>query len=188
MSLQQPNNQASLNAALHSARMPIMHRVTKETCASLQRDGGSTVQYLLNETFMLTHPHEAWSYWRNACWCRPACPSEQWQTRPWSLSGRVAALCPATTTVTATSVHSLIVGFGDALEQLIKEDVVTFSPDCSPDQASRWALQQPCTCCQLSWSSPRRWTSAWTAAVRVTGKQSEGRVHLSSRPRQGPHD
>ena len=54
-----------------------------------------------------THPHAAWSYWRNVCWCRPTCQSERWQTPPWSLSGPAAALCPERTYHSASSLWPL---------------------------------------------------------------------------------
>lgn len=40
-------------------------------------------------------------------------------------------------------------------------------PGCSLDQVSHSAQQQPCMCCRSFWSSPRRWTLVWTAAVGI---------------------
>lgn len=73
-------------------------------CVSLKRARYSVAQHSINERFMLrlpssrhTHPHAAWSYWRNVCWCHPTCQSERWQIPPQSLSGPAASLCPVRT-------------------------------------------------------------------------------------------
>lgn len=102
-------------AAAFTART-VARGVTKETslahCARDNRSGCSTVQRGIQSMKGLyrrcraaehTHPREAWSYWRNVCWCRPTCQSGRWQTPPWSLSGHVAFLCPEGTRSRALS-------------------------------------------------------------------------------------